>query len=58
MLKLGVKIRYQGRPGMVVARTLDVEPTYDLRLQDGTVVKYLLPAQFEVVGAEKQTDAA
>lgn len=51
MLRLGTRVRMAGQDGLVVARTLAGAPTYDLRLADGRVVKYVDEADFEVVDA-------
>lgn len=41
MIALGTMVLYQGRPALVVARTMAGTPTYDLRQEDGSVVKYV-----------------
>lgn len=41
MIALGTTVLYRGRPALVVARTMAGAPTYDLRLEDGAVVKYV-----------------
>ncbi|KAA0684302.1 hypothetical protein [Roseomonas genomospecies 6] len=48
MLRLGTKVRHHGRDAMVIARTLGGHPSYDLRLADGTIVKYASEADCEV----------
>jgi len=52
MLRLGTKVRFDGQDAMVVARTLAGVPRYDLRLDDGQLVKYALEADLEVVSAD------
>lgn len=37
---------------MVIARTLGGHPSYDLRLIDGTIVKYALEADCEAMPAD------
>lgn len=51
MLRLGTAVRLNGRDGMVVARTLTKDPYYDVRLDDGTVVKYVKEADLEPTGS-------
>ncbi len=53
MLKLGSRVRHRGRDAMVIARTVCGTPSYDLRLIDGTIVKYAAANECEPV----QTDA-
>lgn len=52
MLRLGTKVRHRGRDGMVIARTMGGTPSYDLRLIDGTLVKYASEVECEVVAEE------
>lgn len=52
MLRLGTKVRFGGQDAMVVARTLAGIPRYDLRLDDGHLVKYALEADLEVVSTD------
>jgi len=52
MLRLGTKVRHRGRDGMVIARTLGGSRSYDLRLVDGTIVKYALEEECEVVASD------
>lgn len=52
MLRLGTKVRHQGREAMVIARTLGGSRSYDLRLIDGTIVKYASEADCEVVAGD------
>ncbi|WP_448206172.1 hypothetical protein [Azospirillum sp. sgz302134] len=49
MLGLGTKVRHQGREAMVIARTLGGSRYYDLRLIDGTIVKYAAEEDCEVI---------
>ncbi|WP_155524487.1 hypothetical protein [Oleisolibacter albus] len=48
---MGTKVRFKGREGTVVGRVLSGEPSYDIRLQDGTIVKYVAEADLEPVPA-------
>ena len=52
MLRLGTKVRLGGQDALVVARTLAGVPRYDVRLDDGRLVKYALEADLEVIAAE------
>ena len=52
MLRLGTKVRHHGRDAMVIARTLGGHPSYDLRLVDGTIVKYALEAECEAMPSD------
>ncbi|WP_353859961.1 hypothetical protein [Azospirillum formosense] len=52
MLRLGTKVRHHGQDAMVIARTLGGHPSYDLRLVDGTIVKYALEADCEALPAD------
>ena len=52
MLRLGTNVRHRGRDGMVIARTLGGNRSYDLRLVDGTIVKYALEEECEVVASD------
>ncbi|WP_264662021.1 hypothetical protein [Azospirillum canadense] len=52
MLRLGTKVRHQGREAMVIARTLGGSQSYDLRLIDGTIVKYASEEDCEVVAGD------
>lgn len=47
MIALGTTVLYRGRPALVVARTMAGSPTYDLRQEDGTVVKYVPESDFD-----------
>ena len=53
MLRLGTKVRINGRDALVVARTLAGVPRYDVRLDDGQVVKYAFESELEVVGTSE-----
>lgn len=52
MLRLGTKVRHHGRDAMVIARTLGGHPSYDLRLADGSIVKYAQEADCEAMLSE------
>lgn len=52
MLPLGTRVRHRGRDALVIARTLGGHPSYDLRLLDGTLVKYAPEAECEAIPAE------
>lgn len=52
MLRLGTRVRHRGRDAMVIARTVCGTPSYDLRLIDGTIVKYASAEECELVQAE------
>lgn len=52
MLSLGKKVRLKGQAGMVIARTLSGEPTYDVRLADGSLVRYIRESELELQPAE------
>lgn len=47
MLRLGSRVIYRGQTAMIVARTMTQEPTYDLRLPDGSLVRYVPASGFE-----------
>lgn len=47
MIALGTTVLYRGRPALVVARTMAGSPTYDLRQEDGTVVKYVAESDLD-----------
>jgi len=49
MLRLGTRVRHRGRDAMVIARTFCGNPSYDLRLIDGTIVKYASADECEIV---------
>lgn len=49
MLRLGTPVRMNGRDALVVARTLAGDPRYDLRFEDGTVLKYVREEDMEPV---------
>lgn len=51
MLRLGTPVKIKGRDALVVARTLAGDPRYDVRLADGTVMKYLKEEDLEPVAA-------
>ena len=53
MLRLGTRVRHRGREGMVIARTVCGTPSYDLRLADGSVVKYAAATDCEVVAGDQ-----
>jgi len=53
MLRLGTRVRVGGQEALVVARTLAGVPRYDVRLNDGTVVKYALEADLEVADTDE-----
>ena len=53
MLRLGTKVRIGGQDALVVARTLAGVPTYDVRLNDGRLIKYAAGADLEVVEESK-----
>jgi hypothetical protein len=53
MLRLGAKVRIGGRDALVVARTLAGVPRYDVRLDDGQLVKYAFESELEVVGSDE-----
>ncbi|MBP2314633.1 hypothetical protein J2852_003980 [Azospirillum soli] len=52
MLRLGSRVRHRGRDAMVIARTVCGTPSYDLRLIDGTIVKYAAADECELVPAD------
>ncbi len=58
MIGLGSRIRYGGRDGMVVAKTLGAEPLYDLRFSDGSVTTYVTGSEVEVVAPPEKVAAA
>lgn len=49
MLRLGTWVKYAGQDALVVARTLASEPTYDIRLADGRLVKYAAGSDLELI---------
>ncbi|ALJ37717.1 hypothetical protein D9623_19435 [Azospirillum brasilense] len=49
MLRLGTKVRHHGQDAMVIARTLGGHSSYDLRLADGSIVKYAQEADCETM---------
>ncbi|MBK3774853.1 hypothetical protein JJL56_00040 [Azospirillum sp. YIM DDC1] len=52
MLRLGTKVRHHGQDAMVIARTLGGHPSYDLRLADGSIVKYAREADCEAMPSD------
>lgn len=59
MLRLGTRVRFAGQDALVVARTLAGEPTYDIRLADGRLIKYAAECDLELIeGEESQPPAA
>lgn len=53
MLRLGTRVRINGRNALVIARTLAGVPRYDVRLDDGQLVKYAFESELEVVGSNE-----
>lgn len=53
MLRLGTKVRLGGQDALVVARTLAGVPRYDVRLNDGQLVKYAFEADLEVIATDE-----
>ena len=53
MVRLGTRVRLGGQDARVVARTLAGVPRYDVRLDDGQLVKYAVESDFEVIGADE-----
>ncbi|MDQ2102549.1 hypothetical protein [Azospirillum isscasi] len=54
-------MRYAGQDALVVARTLAGEPTYDIRLADGRLIKYAAESDLEPIeggGAEPSATSA
>ncbi|GAA4258735.1 hypothetical protein GBZ26_11090 [Azospirillum formosense] len=49
MLRLGTRVRFAGQDALVVARTLAGEPTYDIRLADGRLIKYAAESDLEPI---------
>lgn len=49
MLRLGSRVRYRGQIAMIVARTMTQEPTYDLRLADDSLVRYVPATDFDAI---------
>lgn len=49
MLRLGTRVRFAGQDALVVARTLAGEPTYDIRLADGRLIKYAAESDLEAI---------
>ncbi|CAO3453129.1 hypothetical protein [Azospirillum argentinense] len=49
MLRLGTRVRFAGQEALVVARTLAGEPTYDIRLADGRLIKYAAASDLEPI---------
>ncbi|AWJ91578.1 hypothetical protein Sp245p_17230 (plasmid) [Azospirillum baldaniorum] len=49
MLRLGTRVRFAGQEALVVARTLAGEPTYDIRLADGRLIKYAAESDLEPI---------
>ncbi|WP_343207280.1 hypothetical protein [Azospirillum formosense] len=42
-------MRFAGQDALVVARTLAGEPTYDIRLADGRLIKYAAESDLEPI---------
>ncbi|MDW7551765.1 MULTISPECIES: hypothetical protein [Azospirillum] len=42
-------MRFAGQEALVVARTLAGEPTYDIRLADGRLIKYAAESDLEPI---------
>ncbi|WP_449227856.1 hypothetical protein [Azospirillum argentinense] len=42
-------MRFAGQEALVVARTLAGEPTYDIRLADGRLIKYAAASDLEPI---------
>ena len=49
MLALGRSVTINGRTGTVVARTFETAPRYDVRFEEGNVVKYVTEAEIEEI---------
>ncbi|WP_247890112.1 hypothetical protein [Azospirillum brasilense] len=45
-------MRFAGQDALVVARTLAGEPTYDIRLADGRLIKYAAESDLEPIGED------
>ncbi len=43
MVRLGTKVRYGGRDALVVARTIESEPKYDLLFPDTCHIQQYIP---------------
>ncbi len=39
MVRLGTRVKVQGRDGVVIGRVVSGNPTYDVRLPDGSMLK-------------------
>lgn len=48
MLRLGTRVRLRNESGVVIARTLAGVTKYDVRLDDGRLVKYALDDELAV----------
>jgi hypothetical protein len=49
MLALGRTVNIKGRSGLVVARTFENSPRYDIRFTEGNVVKYVREEEIDEV---------
>ncbi|HYE49773.1 MAG TPA: hypothetical protein VEB20_09300 [Azospirillaceae bacterium] len=49
MYRLGCKVRVRGQEGTLIGRVLLGNPSYDVRLNDGTLVKYVPERDLEPV---------
>jgi hypothetical protein len=49
MLALGRSVTIKGRQGLVVARTFENDPRYDIRFSEGNVIKYVTEEEIDEV---------
>ncbi|WP_207477738.1 hypothetical protein [Arenibaculum pallidiluteum] len=49
MLALGRSVSFKGRNGTVVARTFETSPRYDIRCEEGNVVKYVTEEEIDEI---------
>ncbi len=53
MLRLGTRVRYGQQEGIIVARTLEADPKYDIRFAEGRIRHYLPGSCLALVPAER-----
>ncbi len=49
MYRLGSRVRVRGKEGVLIGRLLLANPSYDVRMADGTLLKYIPEAEIEPV---------